>query len=70
LIVTGGVKRTGGYSVEITGLTVKDKTLVVQWKQNPPKPRTPITQTLTHPGQAVLVERFDGPVQFDPPPPK
>jgi hypothetical protein len=67
VIVSGGVKPTGGYSVEVTGLKVKDKTLTVHWKLNSPKPGSFVTQIVTHPAQAVLVERFDGTVRFDPP---
>jgi hypothetical protein len=70
VVATGGRKNTGGYSVEFTGLEVKDKTLTVKWKLNSPKPGSPVTQAITHPAAAALVERFDGEVKFDPPPPK
>jgi hypothetical protein len=70
VVATGGRKNTGGYSVEFTGLEVKDKTLTVKWKLNSPKPGQPVTQAVTHPAAAALVERFDGEVKFDPPPPK
>src|SRR5437763_10315226 len=32
LVIVGGTQRTGGYGVELTGLEVKDKDLVVNWK--------------------------------------
>jgi hypothetical protein len=68
VVATGGRKNTGGYSVEFTGLEVKDKTLTVKWKLNSPKPGSPVTQAITHPAAAALVERFEGEVKFDPPP--
>src|SRR5262249_15567416 len=67
VVVTGGVQKTGGYSVEVTGLKVKDKKLTVEWKLNTPKPGGFVTEALTHPARVVLVERFEGAVQFDPP---
>jgi hypothetical protein len=70
VVATGGTKRTGGYSVEITDLKVKDGVLTVHWKLNTPKPGSPLTQAITHPAQAVLAERFDGKTVFDPPAPK
>src|SRR5581483_5545481 len=70
VVATGGRKNTGGYGVEFTGLEVKDKTLTVKWKLNSPKPGSPVTQAITHPAAAALVERFDGEVKFDPAPPK
>jgi len=70
IVVSGGVQRTGGYSVDVKGLKIKDKVLIVEWKLNTPKPGAFVTQALTHPAQTILVERFDGEVRFDPPPPK
>jgi hypothetical protein len=70
VVATGGRKNTGGYSVEFTGLEVEAKALTVKWKLNAPKPGSPVTQAITHPAAAALVERFDGEVKFDPPPPK
>ena len=67
LVVTGGLRRTGGYSVEVTDLKASGKALTVKWKLNRPKPGGIVTTALTHPGTAVLTERFAGPVKFDPP---
>lgn len=69
ITISGGVQRTGGYSVALEGLDVKDKSLVVRWKLNRPAPGRPVTQAFTHPMLTILVDRFDGPVRFDPPPP-
>jgi hypothetical protein len=62
IVVTGGVKPTGGYSVEITDLKVAGKMLTVTWKLN--RPRGFATEAFTHPGQVVLVPRFEGEVRF------
>lgn len=67
--ISGGVQRTGGYSVALEGLDVKDKALVVRWKLNRPAPGRPVTQAFTRPSLTILVDRFDGAVRFDPPPP-
>jgi hypothetical protein len=66
--ITVGSKPTGGYSVEVLGLTVKDKALTVRWKLNSPGPGDVVTQVISFPVQAVLAERFDGDkITFDPP---
>lgn len=71
IVVSAGTKRSGGYSVEVTGLEInKDKELVVKWKLNSPAPNQPVTLALTHPAQTILVDRFEGKVVFDPAPPK
>ena len=68
ILASAGAKPTGGYSVDITGLVVQDDVLYVHWKLNSPKPGDFVTQSFTHPAQAVLTERFDGKVVFDAPP--
>jgi hypothetical protein len=70
VLVSGGVQRTGGFSVKVEKLTIADKTLTVHWKLNAPKPGSIVTQALTHPGAIALVDRFEGEVRFDPAPPK
>jgi hypothetical protein len=70
VVASGGTKTTGGYGVEITELKEQDGVLIVHWKLHTPKPGSPVTKAITHPAQAVLVERFDGKVVFDPPAPK
>jgi len=67
VVASGGVQRSGGYSVEILSADAKDKVLTVRWKLNTPKPGQPVTLALTHPAAAALVEKFDGEVKFDPP---
>jgi hypothetical protein len=68
LVVSAGAKPTSGYTVEITGLDVQDDVLTVHWRLNSPKPGDFVTQSFTHPAQAVLTERFDGKVVFEAPP--
>jgi hypothetical protein len=36
IVVFGGEQRTGGYSVEVKSLEIKDKKLIVHWKLNAP----------------------------------
>jgi hypothetical protein len=66
VVVAAGRKNTGGFSVEFTGLEIKNKTLTVKWKLHTPQPGGTVTQVITHPGTAALVGRFDGDVKFDP----
>src|SRR5262249_18476495 len=58
VLVTAGRKNSGGYKVELTDLSTKDRVLTVRWKLESPKGRA--TRAITHPGLAVLTERFDG----------
>jgi hypothetical protein len=67
VVVSGGTRPTGGYSVEVLGAAVKDNKLIITWKLNAPKPGAIVTQALTHPVQTVLLPQFDGAVEFDPP---
>jgi hypothetical protein len=67
VVVAAGAKRTGGYRVEILSLRVKEGALTVTWKLHTPAAGGIVTQAITYPSQMVLVERFQGPVRFDPP---
>ena len=62
IVVTAGAKPTGGWKVNVDALKVQEKTLTVEWSVTPPKGFA--TQAFTHPGQVILVERWDGPVMF------
>jgi hypothetical protein len=66
LILGGGTQRTGGYSVELTGLKVKGDELTVHWKLVAPRPGERVTQAISHPALTVLVERYDDTIRFDP----
>jgi hypothetical protein len=67
IVVAAGTKPTGGYSVEVLTLPVRERTLTVNWRLNSPSPDSAVTSALTYPAQMVLVERFTGQVKFDPP---
>ncbi len=64
IVVTAGAKPTGGYRVEVQKLAVKDGELTVKWKLHTPTGF--VTQAFTHPAEAVLTEKFEGKVRFDP----
>ena len=59
-----GTRPSAGYSVEITGTKASGKTLVVQWREFPPKPGNLSAQVLTSPAHLVTVPKFDGEVKF------
>jgi hypothetical protein len=67
VVVAAGAQPTGGYSVEVLSQAVKDGTLTVNWRLNKPADGAAVTQAVTYPAQMVLIERFEGPVKFDPP---
>jgi hypothetical protein len=66
VVLDGGVRPTGGFSVQVTGLEVKDDVLTVRWMVKGPPPGSFVTQALTRPSKILLVERFGGTVRFDP----
>jgi len=66
VVVSAGMKRTGGYRVEILSLPVKDGTLTVRWKLHSPAPGGIVTQAITYPAEMILVECVAA-VKFDPP---
>jgi hypothetical protein len=66
LVLDGGTQRTGGYSVVVKNLTVKDNVLTVNWMLKGPGPNDIVTQVITRPSAVLLVERFGGEVHFDP----
>jgi hypothetical protein len=70
VIVSGGMQRTGGYRVELTGLKVADDVLTVHWKLQGPRPGQAVTQAVTHPALMLLVARYDDEIRFDPANPK
>ena len=66
VVISGGSRPTGGYSVDFKGATVKDKVLTVSWVLKTPAPGAFVTQAFTHPMLVVLMDRFEGKVVFDP----
>ena len=69
IVISGGMQRTGGYSVEARSLKVKADKLIVHWKLNKPDPGAMVTQAFTNPTLSILVDRFDGDVVLSPRPP-
>jgi hypothetical protein len=70
IAIYAGEQPTGGYSVELKSLDMKDKKLIVSWKLNRPGPDDIVTQAITYPEVLLLVDRFEGEVVFDPRPTK
>ena len=59
-----GTRPSAGYSVEITGTKATGKTLVIEWREFPPKPGNLSAQVLTSPAHLVTIPKFDGEVKF------
>lgn len=66
VVVTGGVQRSSGFSVDIDRLEARGKDLLVHWNLRSPSPGQAVTRKLTHPGEVILVERVEGKVKFEP----
>ncbi len=66
IVVYGGERPTGGFSVEVKSLEVKDGKLIIHWKLNAPGADDIVAQVITYPSQTILVDRFEGKVEFDP----
>lgn len=65
--VSGGMKRTGGYRVEVIRIetNASKNEMTVHWIVYVPKLGQPLTRTITYPGEVVLVEKFVGEVRFE-----
>jgi hypothetical protein len=63
LMVSAGLKPTGGYRVEITAVSHAKDALIVHWKLHVPEGM--VTEALEHPAEIALVERFNGLVCFE-----
>lgn len=59
-----GTRPSAGYSVEITGTKMDGKTLVVEWREFPPKPGNLSAQVLTSPAHIATIPKFDGEIRF------
>ncbi len=65
IAVFSGLKSTGGYSVEITGITTSDNELVIQYQETEPGPDDMVTEAETQPFHIIKIERVEGlPVVF------
>ena len=69
VLVVGGTQPSGGYRVEVTRVErgSEGKALRVYWKLQPPPSGQPVTQVVTYPAAVVLLKRFDGDVELEPP---
>lgn len=64
LLVTYGVRPTGGYSVKITDVAEKEEELVVTAEFTEPGEDEPVTQALTRPYDLKEMEPTDLPIKF------
>lgn len=64
LVVTGGVKPTGGYRVDLLWVKAKEKEkkALAKWSLTPPEGAG--MPGITNPGIVALVERFEGKIEF------
>ena len=60
-----GSRSSAGYAVEVTGATQAAKALVIQWREERPKPGTATAQVITSPCHFVTLPKFDGVIQFE-----
>jgi hypothetical protein len=67
IVLVAAPRKAAGYTIDVTKVTVKDKTATVHWKEKEVAKGDVPTATATIPAKLVLVERFDGDIQFDPP---
>jgi hypothetical protein len=65
IVISGGKQPTSGYSVELKSLRMKDGKLAISWKLNKRAPGTGEAFT-SYPCLAILVDRFEGELVFDP----
>jgi hypothetical protein len=66
ICIDGGTRPTGGYSVDVISATVQNNKLTIYWKLTTPKAGEPVTQVVTHPQRTIVVDRYEGPVDFNP----
>ena len=59
-----GVRRTGGYAIEIVRVEVVEGTLIVHLREIRPTPGATTTMALTAPFHAVMVPRNELPVRW------
>jgi len=59
-----GTRPTAGYAVEVSGATPAGKTMVVEWREQAPKPGNILAQVITSPAHLVSLPKFDGEITF------
>ncbi len=64
IVISGGVKNSGGHRLEIVRVEKGGKGGVVHWLAEPP--RGFATQAFTHPSEVVVIPKLDGDIRFEP----
>jgi hypothetical protein len=63
-VVFLGTRPTGGYSVQITGTSLEEDALVIDYVEQRPGGDAIVSQALTSPFHIVRLPRHEGPVRF------
>ncbi|KUO51135.1 MAG: hypothetical protein APF76_16720 [Desulfitibacter sp. BRH_c19] len=64
ILITEGMKPTGGYSVEVEEVEIVDQELVIKVKSIEPGEDDVVTQAITHPYDLIVVENTELPLKF------
>ncbi len=59
-----GTRPSAGYAVEVSGTRPVGKTLVVEWREQAPRPGEVSAQVMTSPSHLVSIPRFEGQITF------
>lgn len=59
-----GTRPSAGYAVEVSGTKPVGKTLVVEWREQAPKPGEVSAQVMTSPSHLVSIPKFEGEITF------
>jgi hypothetical protein len=62
VVVSGGIKTTGGWRIDIAAVTKGEKACTVSWSMEAPNGIA--TQAISHPAVVALVDRCEGEVHF------
>jgi len=65
--IFAGEKRTGGYSVKVTGVEKRGHVCTVNYRIDTPPPGAIVTQAITYPHQAVRIQTACSKVELNPP---
>jgi hypothetical protein len=60
-----GSRPTAGYAVDIVGTRVQQGTLIVEYRETPPRADAMTAQILTAPYHLAAILKFAGPVKFE-----
>lgn len=59
-----GTRPTAGYAAEVSGTKAAGKALIVEWREDRPKPGNILAQVMTSPSHLVSIPRFEGEITF------